>query len=147
MKTINKDPANLNVAGEIIRLCENIQTCRGKVEKRGEEKQIRMRFEELCNKGLAALAGMESPPLAIALMDAYEITQDGKMLQAVLDAAARMIPRLQPSKESVRLLSYCYYYVEDEECGLLARKMLEELRGNDDFSEADQIFQELVGNH
>lgn len=38
------------------------------------------------------------------------------------------LDRLEVSVESMKLLAYCYYYVEEEECAAKAREMLEELK-------------------
>ena len=49
---------------------------------------------------------------------------------------------------SVKLLAYCYYYVEEEECAERARRMLEELRkmgrGEEELADAETILEELT---
>ena len=82
------------------------------------------------------------------LLDAYEVTRDEGMLQEVLDVVGRNLDRLAVSAESVKLLAYCYYYVEEEECAERARRMLEELRkmgrGEEELADAETILEELT---
>ena len=83
-----------------------------------------------------------------ALLDACEVTRDEGMLQEVLDVVGRNLDRLAVSAESVKLLAYCYYYVEEEECVERAGRMLEELRkmgrGEEELADAETILEELT---
>ena len=83
-----------------------------------------------------------------ALLDACEVTRDEGMLQEVLDVVGRNLDRLAVSAESVKLLAYCYYYVEEEECVERAGRMLEELRkmgrGEEELADVETILEELT---
>lgn len=84
----------------------------------------------------------------MTLMDAYEITPNEEMLQQVLDVVSKNIDQLKVSAEGVKLLAYCYYYVEEEECAVKAREMLKELkrRGEhmEELAEVEKIVEELI---
>ena len=132
---------------EIIWLCCQFGVYR--VERREECARIR---EELVCKCRLSKVGMNisEPGLLLALLDAYEITRDEAMLQEVLDVVSGNLEQLEVSAASVKLLAYCYYYVEEEECAERAGKMLEELkrRGVDEeeLAEVGKVLEELTGN-
>ena len=61
----------------------------------------------------------------IRLMDAYEISQNEIQLQTVLSLAEKLLPELPSSPLKCKLLSYCYFYVEEPECAREARRILD----------------------
>ena len=84
----------------------------------------------------------------LALLDAYEVTRDEGMLQEVLDVVSGHWNDLTSSPEAVKLLAYCYYYVEGEECMERAWKMVEELKEKgmegEKVAEAETILREMM---
>ena len=70
---------------------------------------------------------VEEPGTLLVLLDAYEVTRDEGMLQRVLDVVGEGLERLPVVVESVKLLAYCYYYVEDGECLSRAEEMIRQL--------------------
>lgn len=124
------------------------QICRIEEERRGECKEVKRRLEELCGEGRMMIAGADAG-LLVALMDAYEVTRDEEMLQEVLDAVSERAEGLEATPLHVKLLSYCYFYTEDEECAGLAKRMLERLKSDRNVPEAElekarEIYGELV---
>lgn len=132
---------------EIIRLCRQHAACCTDVEKRADAQALRMRLEKLYQVAREGM-NISEPSLLLALVDAYEITRNAKMLQEVLDVVNENIDRLKVSAEGVKLLAYCYYYVEDEGCAVKVREMLEELkrRGGqqEELAELERIVGELI---
>lgn len=129
---------------EIIRLCRQFAACCTDVESREDALALKMRLEKLCR---IAREGMNIgvPGLLLALLDAYEVTRDEGMLQEVLDVVSGNIGRLEVSAESVKLLAYCYYYVEEEECAVKAWEMLKELeKRGEDVVEVEKVLEELT---
>ena len=110
-----------------------------------EVRRVKNALESVCVVARRKL-DISDPALLLALLDAYEVTRDEGMLQEVLDVVGRNLDRLAVSAESVKLLAYCYYYVEEEECA--ARRMLEELRkmgrGEEELADAETILEELT---
>lgn len=132
---------------EILRLCREYGECRMEVERREEARKVKNTLESVC-AGAGQGLDISDPALLLALLDAYEVTRDEGMLQEVLDVVGRNLDRLAVSAESVKLLAYCYYYVEEEECAERARRMLEELRkmgrGEEELADAETILEELT---
>lgn len=127
---------------------EKYQTCRVEEERRGECAEAKRRLEELCEEGRMRI-GEADAGLLVALMDAYEVTRDEGMLQEVLDAVSEVAEELEASPVHVKLLAYCYFYTEDEECAVLAKRMLERLKADRNVTEAElekavEIYGELV---
>lgn len=125
--------------------------CRVKTEKCAEVVGIRNDIRQLSREMKVSL-NVDMPELLMALMDAYEITRDEEMLQEVLDVVSRGIGELKASPENVQLLSYCYYYVEDDECAEKAKQMLHELaqnfsdgRNSPEFEKTLEIYHEFIG--
>lgn len=116
---------------EIKRLCRLYREWRVEGGCLAEAEIVRKRLEEFCKRNVRRVEEGDLA-LMLALMDAYEVTRDEGMLQAVLDAASERIGGLKASAESVRLLVYCWYYVEEKECLKKAWNMLEELRSKGD---------------
>ena len=85
-----------------------------------EVRRVKNALESVCVVARRKL-DISDPALLLALLDAYEVTRDEGMLQEVLDVVGRNLDRLAVSAESVKLLAYCYYYVEEEECAERAR--------------------------
>lgn len=124
------------------------QICRIEEERRGECMEVKRRLEELCSEGRMRIAGADAG-LLVALMDAYEVTRDEEMLQEVLDAVSERAEGLEATPLHVKLLAYCYFYTEDEECAGLAKRMLERLKSDRNVPEAElkkarEIYGELV---
>ena len=121
------------------------------VELREKANEIRRKLEVLCEEGRGIIVA-DRPELLLAMLDAYEITRDEAMLQEVLDVVSGNLTRLEVSAESVKLLSYCYYYVEEEECAERAGKMLRELlekageQPSVELTEALEVYREMTGD-
>lgn len=134
--------------GEIELRVGQFQACRVEEERREECAEVKRRLEELCEEGRMRI-GEADAGLLVALMDAYEVIRDEEMLQEVLDAVSEVAEELEASPLHVKLLAYCYFYTEDEECAVLAKRMLERLKADRNVTEAElekarEIYGELV---
>ncbi|MFR3328884.1 MAG: hypothetical protein ACLTSL_01740 [Odoribacter splanchnicus] len=130
---------------EILRLCRVYGECRVEVERREEARKVRNALEKVC-VGARQDADISDPALLVALLEAYEVTRDEGMLQEVLDVVGGNLERLAVSAKSAELLAYCYYYVEEEECAVRAREMVEKLRqAGEDVGEAEKVVEEMGG--
>ncbi|MEG0796741.1 MAG: hypothetical protein RR397_09615 [Odoribacter sp.] len=141
----NKDKS-MDLSREIVRLCQLCHKCEVEVERKEEGYEAKERLKKLCGEE-KKMMGINTPDLLLALMDAYEVTRDEKMLQEVLDVVSENLERLEPSAVNVMLLSYCFYYVEEEECAQRAKGMLEVLRGEkrgEELENAERVYRELV---
>ena len=129
------------------RLCREYAACSVEVERRDEARKVKNALENVCGRARQR-QDISDPALLIALLDAYEVTRDEVMLQEVLDVVSRNLDRLAVSAESVKLLAYCYYYVEEEEGVERAGRMLEELRkmgrGEEELADVETILEELT---
>lgn len=118
------------------------------VEKQKERNSLIDKLNILCHQQLDRI-NIDSTILLLALLDAYEVTRDEGMLQEVLDVVSGNLERLEVSADGVKLLAYCYYYVEEEECAMRAREMLKELKrmgeSGDEIAEAEKVLEELSG--
>lgn len=119
-----------------------------KIEFFDRTNEVKRRLKEVCGEGRTMIAGADAG-LLVALMDAYEVTRDEEMLQEVLDAVSERAEGLEATPLHVKLLSYCYFYTEDEECAGLAKRMLERLKSDRNVPEAElekarEIYGELV---
>lgn len=131
-------------AEEIGRLCREYRDCCIEEERREEKRGVKRKLEELC-RNVREKLDIAEPEVLLALLDAYEVTRDEGMLQEVLDVVSADVEKLEVSVEVVRLLAYCYYYVEEEECVERAREMMEELRRRgEDVTEAEKVLEELA---
>ena len=132
---------------ELGRLCREYAACSVEVERRDEARKVKNALENVCGRARQR-QDISDPALLIALLDAYEVTRDEVMLQEVLDVGSRNLDRLAVSAESVKLLAYCYYYVEEEECVERAGRMLEELRkmgrGEEELADVETILEDLT---
>ncbi len=121
------------------------------VEKRERCAEIRQELREL-SIPLMRKMNIDFPGVLLCLLDIYEITRDEAMLQEVLDVVSGNMEQLEVSADSVRLLAYCYYYVEEEECAERAGKMLRELmeeageKPSAELTEALDIYREFTGD-
>ena len=117
------------------------------VEKKRRCMEIQQELQELTIL-LRQKMSIDFPGVLLCLFDIYEVTRDEGMLQEVLDVVSGNLDRLAVSAESVKLLAYCYYYVEEEECVERAGRMLEELRkmgrGEEELADAETILEELT---
>ena len=104
-----------HLSDEILRLCREYGECRVDAERREEARDVANALESVCVEAGQRL-DISDPALLVALLDAYEVTRDEGLLQEVLDVVGGNLDRLAVSAESVKLLAYCYYYVEEEEC-------------------------------
>ena len=136
-----------HLSDEILRLCREYGECRVDAERREEARDVANALESVCVEAGQRL-DISDPALLVALLDAYEVTRDEGLLQEVLDVVGGNLDRLAVSAESVKLLAYCYYYVEEEECVERAGRMLEELRkmgrGEEELADAETILEELT---
>ena len=146
METELNKHKSIKFATEVTELCLKINNCRGMLERNSEERLFREQLEQLCREVLEMAKDLNYSALLIALFDAYEITRDEAMLQQVLDVVGDNLEHIENSSENVKLLSYCYYYTEDEECALLARKMIRWLQaeGEGITAESMAVFRDLV---
>ena len=129
-----------HLSDEILRLCREYGECRVDAERREEARDV----ANVCVEAGQRL-DISDPALLVALLDAYEVTRDEGLLQEVLDVVGGNLDRLAVSAESVKLLAYCYYYVEEEECAGMAREMLEELRRKgEDVVEVERIWLDIT---
>lgn len=137
------------LAIEIGMLCRNYQRLVTEVEKRAEGMKIREKLGRIC-QGIKGKLEIGMPELLLALLDTYEVTRDEGMLQEVLDVVSGHVDRLAVSAEAVKLLAYCYYYVEEEECAVKAREILEELKkrggSDEEVTEAEKMLEEFCWN-
>lgn len=133
---------------EIKQLCRAYQDCCVQVERRDDGRTVKMNLERLC-RDVHGKLDISEQGLLLALLDAYEVTRDEGMLQEVLDVVSGNLERLEVSADGVKLLAYCYYYVEEEECAMRAREMLKELKrmgeSGDEIAEAEKVLEELSG--
>ncbi len=133
-----------HLSDEILRLCREYGECRVDAERREEARDVANALERVCSMARQRL-DISDPALLVALLDAYEVTRDEGLLQEVLDVVGGNLDRLAVSAESVKLLAYCYYYVEEEECAGMAREMLEELgRKGEDVVEVERIWSDIT---
>ena len=132
------------LAVEIVGLCREYGECRVEVERMEEARRVKNALESVCAMARQRL-DISDPALLLALLDACEVTRDEGMLQEVLDVVSRNLDRLAVSAESVKLLAYCYYYVEEKECVERAWEMMTvlEQRG-EDVSEVRKVLEELT---
>lgn len=132
---------------EIGQLCRAYQDCCMELERREECEKIRQELKKLSGEVRGKL-DIDEPEVLLALMDAYEVTRDEGMLQEVLDVVSGGLEQLEVSAVNVKLLAYCYYYVEEEECAVKAREMLKELkrRGEqmEELAEVERIVEDLI---
>ena len=121
------------------------------VERKVRGAEIRQELHEI-SVSLREKMGIEVPGVLLCLLDIYEITRDEAMLQEVLDVVSGNLEQLEVSADSVKLLSYCYYYVEEEECAERAGKMLRELlekageQPSSELTGALEVFREMTGD-
>ena len=129
---------------EILRLCREYGECRVEAERMEEARRVKNALESVCSMARQRL-DISDPALLLALLDACEVTRDEGMLQEVLDVVGRNLDRLAVSAESVKLLAYCYYYVEEKECAERAWEMMAVLeRRGEDVSEVRKVLEELT---
>ena len=114
------------------------------VEKKRRCMEIQQELQELTIL-LRQKMSIDFPGVLLCLFDIYEVTRDEGMLQEVLDVVSGNLDRLAVSAESVKLLAYCYYYVEEKECVERAWEMMTvlEQRG-EDVSEVRKVLEELT---
>ena len=125
---------------EIAWICRAFSACCVEVERRKELSALKEKLETLMMKGRAEM-NITEPGLLVALLDGYEVTRDEEMLQTVLNMVSSQIAELKPSVDAVKLLAYCYHYVEEETCLVRAQEMLEVLRERgEEVREAEQWF-------
>jgi len=131
---------------ELGRLCREYAACAMEVEKREAANGLKRKIRELCERGRRDM-DIGRPGRLVALMDAYEVTRDEGLLQEVLDVVSGHWDGLVPSLEAVKLLAYCYYYVEEEECAVRAGKIMEKLKKEGkDVGEAERVLEEMIGD-
>lgn len=87
--------------------------------------------EEIIHLSLELLNGYtsETDPLVrtralLSLLDAYEISREESLLSQVLAWAEELMGQLPSSPLKCKLLSYCYYYTEDESCACEAKRII-----------------------
>ena len=101
------------INSKIMSLCRLYWSCSREVEGRVRLDAISREVGKWCREVEQGMR-VEEPGTLLVLLDAYEVTRDEGMLQRVLDVVGEGLERLPVVVESVKLLAYCYYYVEDE---------------------------------
>lgn len=131
--------------------CRKMQQCTGEGPQVKEQGQFRLMIKELSGVVLQNYAGepdwMIKAQALISVMDAYEINGSEKDLQAALAYAEKLLPMLADCPLKCKLLSYCYYYVEEPECADEARRILESWDDScydREMQEAVNCYRELV---
>ena len=133
-------------------LCRLYWSCSREVEGRVRLDAISREVGKWCGEVEQGMQGMqvEEPGTLLVLLDAYEVTRDEGMLQRVLDLVGEGLERLPVVVESVKLLAYCYYYVEDGECLSRAEEMIRQLEEEgvppEELKRAAEGLREFVGN-
>ena len=137
------------INSKIMSLCGLYRSCSREVESRVRLDGIRRELAGWCGKAEEGMR-VEEPVTLLVLLDAYEVTRDEGMLQRVLDVVGAGLERLPVSAESVKLLAYCYYYVEDGECLSRAEEMLGRLEAvgvpEEELERAAEGLREFAGN-
>lgn len=140
---------NVWVNNKIASLCRLYWSCSREVEGRVRLDAISREVGKWCVEAEQGMRVEESGTLLV-LLDAYEVTRDEGMLQRVLDVVGEGLERLPVSVESVKLLAYCYYYVEDGECLSKAEEMLGQLEAKgvplEELERAAEGLREFAGN-
>ena len=83
----------------------------------------------------------------IVVMDAREVCNTEKQLQQALTLAEQLLPQMPASPLKCKLLSYCYYYVEEPECANEASRIIEnwdKTQYTAEMQEAVQCYQNLT---
>lgn len=83
----------------------------------------------------------------LTVMDAFEICRSEATLQLVLSLAEVLLPVLSDTPLKCKLLSYCYYYVEEPGCALEVRRIIEswdQYSYNTEMAEAKRCYDELI---
>ena len=146
-----EEPEYSEMIDRVKSLCEEYAACFVEIEKKERCVEIWRKLHEL-SVSLRGKMGIDLPGLLLCLLDIYEITRDEAMLQEVLDVVSGNLEQLEVSADSVKLLSYCYYYVEEEECAERAGKMLRELlekvgeQPSSELTGALEVFREMTGD-
>ena len=137
------------INSKIMSLCGLYWACSREVESRVRLDAISREVGRLCREAEKGMR-VEEPGTLLVLLDAYEVKRDEGMLQQVLDVAGAGLERLPVSVESVRLLAYCYYYVEDEACLSKTEEMLGRLEEEgvppEELERAAEGLREFAGN-
>lgn len=134
---------------QLEKLCQEYCDCMLIVEGQAKRKEVWDKVKQMVGTVCDGMS-LQYPKVLLVLLDAYEITRDEQMLQEILDVVSKNLEQLEVSADSVKLLAYCYYYVEEEECLARARKMLEELKQRgameEELTEVEKVLEELAGN-
>ncbi len=83
----------------------------------------------------------------LALLDGCELVRNAFLLDRVLELAEALTERLPACPLKCKLLSYCYYYTEDEHCALEAGRIVEGWRNaalDGEMQEALSCYEALV---
>ena len=137
------------INNKIVSLCRLYWSCSREVEGRVRLDAIRREVGKWCREVEQGMR-VEEPGTLLVLLDAYEVTRDEGMLQRVLDLVGEGLERLPVVVESVKLLAYCYYYVEDGECLSRAEEMIRQLEAKgvppEELERTAEGLREFAGN-
>ena len=137
------------INSKIMSLCRLYWSCSREVEGRVRLDAISREVGRWCGEAEQGMR-VEEPGTLLVLLDAYEVTRDEGMLQRVLDVVGEGLERLPVVVESVKLLAYCYYYVEDGECLSRAEEMIRQLEEEgvppEELERAAEGLREFAGN-
>mgnify|MGYP002589846321 CR=1 FL=1 len=130
----NKFSGNLSLyglGGLLQSLCQSIRKKReytGEGPLNEEQQELCSRVEELVSDIIQKYSYPEQPDVKaqalLALMDAYEILGKEDILKFALAQAEALLSVLPSSPLKCKLLSYCYYYVEEAECAKEASRII-----------------------
>ena len=124
------------INSKIMSLCRLYWSCSREVEGRVRLDAISREVGKWCGEVEQGMR-VEEPGTLLVLLDAYEVTRDE-------------LERLPVVVESVKLLAYCYYYVEDGECLSRAEEMLGRLEEEgvppEELERAAEGLREFAGN-
>lgn len=123
MNTMYSESEKQALIGEMKVLYKKFQEYSVRVEDFKERNSVVQELHRLCVVG-SRIMDIHCPELLVALLDVYEVVRDEHLLQKVLDIVSQNLLQLEPSWINVRLLTFCYYYTEDEECSALVKKMI-----------------------
>ena len=83
----------------------------------------------------------------LALLDGFELSRDAAVLERALELAGALTERLPACPLKCKLLSYCYYYTEDERCAREAGRIVEgwgDTKLDSEMQEALSCYEALV---
>lgn len=122
-------PAQTGLLESLCRASRNLQQYFGEGVQNEEQIKFRQRIRELTANILQQYAQKpqesDKAQTLIAVMDAYEICGSEADLQTALTYAEKLLRTLNDSSVKCKLLSYCYYYIEEPACADHAKYIID----------------------